>query len=105
MLASHERGGDRRAPGGEAPIGNPQARIVVRDDLSRSRLTVFFRFFLALPHLILLGIWSLIALLMAIINWFAILFTGRTCGAAAGGFPPRPRWWRWGCCSRSFSPI
>ena len=66
--------------GDEAPGANPQARIVVRDDLRRSRLTVFFRFFLALPHLIVLGVWSLIALLMAIINWFAILFSGRTVG-------------------------
>jgi uncharacterized protein DUF4389 len=66
--------------GGEAPVTNAQARIIVRDDLRRSRLTVFFRFFLALPHLIVLGVWSLIALLMAIINWFAILFTGRTVG-------------------------
>jgi hypothetical protein len=66
--------------GNEAPDANPQALIVVRDDLRRSRLTVFFRFFLALPHLIVLGVWSLIALLMAIINWFAILFSGRTVG-------------------------
>jgi hypothetical protein len=65
--------------GGEAPA-NEQARLVVRDDLERSRLTVFFRFFLALPHLLLLAVWSLMALLMAIINWFAILFSGKTVG-------------------------
>ena len=70
----------------EAPDANPQARIVVRDDLRRSRLTVFFRLFLALPHVIVLGVWSLIALLMAIINWFAILFSGRTVG---GDLPVR----------------
>jgi hypothetical protein len=57
-----------------------QARVIVRDDLQRSRLTVFFRLFLALPHLIVLGIWSLLAFVMAVINWFAILFTGRTVG-------------------------
>ena len=72
--------------GNEASDANPQARIVVRDDLRRSRLTVFFRLFLALPHLIVLGVWSLIALLMAIINWFAILFSGRTVG---GDLPVR----------------
>ena len=70
----------------EAADANAQARIVVRDDLRRSRLTVFFRLFLALPHLIVLGVWSLIALLMAIINWFAILFSGRTVG---GDLPAR----------------
>jgi hypothetical protein len=52
-------------------------RIVSRDDLERSRLTVFFRLFLAIPHLLALGIWGLIALMMAVINWFAILFTRR----------------------------
>jgi hypothetical protein len=67
-------------PSGDRVPANEQARIVVRDDLERSRLTVFFRFFLALPHLILLGVWSLMALLMAIINWFAILFSGKTVG-------------------------
>ncbi len=72
--------------GNEASDANPQARIVVRDDLGRSRLTVFFRFFLALPHLIVLGVWSLLALVMAIINWFAILFSGRTVG---GDLPVR----------------
>lgn len=58
------------------PAGLP-ARVVVDDDLRRSRLTVFFRFFLALPHLVFLALWSLLAVLIAGFNWFAILFTGR----------------------------
>ena len=67
------------APAGEA-VPAAQVRIVARDDLERSRLTVFFRFFLALPHLLVLGLWSVLAILMAVINWFAIMFTGRTVG-------------------------
>ncbi len=54
--------------------------LVVTDDLERSRLTTFFRFFLAIPHLLVLSVWGLVALLMAMINWFAIVFSGRTVG-------------------------
>src|SRR3954452_17192408 len=74
-------GEERAPPAGEgARPPAEQVRIVVRDDLERSRLTVFFRFFLAIPHLLVLGIWGLLALMMAIINWFSILFTGHTVG-------------------------
>ena len=52
-----------------------RARIVVRDDLERSRPTVFFRLILVIPHLLVLGIFSLLAFTLAFINWFAILFT------------------------------
>jgi Domain of unknown function (DUF4389) len=43
----------------------------------RSRLTTFFRLILAIPHLILLYFWALAAYVVAIIAWFAIVFTGR----------------------------
>ena len=52
-------------------------RLVVRDDLERSRLTVFFRFLLAIPHLIWLVLWTIAAFFVAIGNWFVTLFTGR----------------------------
>jgi hypothetical protein len=53
-------------------------RLVVNDDLQRTRLTVFFRLILAIP-LILWGIvWLAIALLAWIVNWFATLFMGRS---------------------------
>lgn len=63
---------------GGAPL--ERARIVVRDDLERSRVTVFFRLILVIPHLIVLGVFSLLALAIAFVNWFAILFTGRAVG-------------------------
>ena len=53
-------------------------QLVVEDDLQRSRLTVFFRLLLAIPHLIWLYIWNIAAAIVALINWFATLFTGRS---------------------------
>jgi hypothetical protein len=43
----------------------------------RSRLTVFFRLILAIPHLIVVSLWGIAALLVTFIAWFAILITGR----------------------------
>jgi hypothetical protein len=43
----------------------------------RSRLTTFFRFILAIPHLIFAAIFGLVAYVVAIIAWFAIIITGR----------------------------
>jgi hypothetical protein len=53
-------------------------RLVLTDDLHRSRLTVFFRLILAIPHIIWLGLFSIGAFFVAIINWFATLFTGQS---------------------------
>jgi hypothetical protein len=50
-------------------------------DLRRSRLTVFFRILLALPHIIWLLLWSILAFLAAIAQWFGTLVRG----APAGG--------------------
>ncbi len=52
-------------------------RLVVSDDLERSRLTVFFRLLLAIPHLLWLFLWSIAVFFVAIVNWFATLFRGR----------------------------
>ncbi len=51
--------------------------MVVTDDLRRSRLTVFFRALLALPHLLWLALLGSVITLLVVIDWFAILFTGR----------------------------
>jgi hypothetical protein len=53
-------------------------RLVVNDDLQRNRLTVFFRLILAIPHFLWATLWGVIAVLAAIVNWFATLFTGRS---------------------------
>jgi hypothetical protein len=52
-------------------------RIVVDDDLRRSRLTVFFRLILAIPHLFWIAIWSIGVFFVAIVSWFIVLFKGR----------------------------
>ena len=43
----------------------------------RSRLSTFFRLILVIPHFIVLYFWTLAAYVVAIIAWFAIVFTGR----------------------------
>ena len=53
-------------------------RLVVTDDLHRSRLTVFFRLLLSIPHLLWLGLWSVVAFVIAVINWFATLIKGQS---------------------------
>jgi hypothetical protein len=49
-------------------------------DLRRSRLTVFFRFLLALPHIIWLLLWSVAVFFAAIAQWFVTLFRGIPAG-------------------------
>jgi hypothetical protein len=46
------------------------------DDLRFSRVTVFFRLPLAIPHLVWLALWTVVAVLTGIVTWFATLFTG-----------------------------
>jgi hypothetical protein len=61
----------------EQPAQQHPIRLVVTDDLDRSRLTVFFRLLLVIPHLILLVLWSIVVYLAVLIAWFATLFMGR----------------------------
>lgn len=61
---------------GQLPTREDPVRVEDRGDLRRSRLTVFFRLPLAVPHLVWLTLWGLVALLAAIVNWFATLFAG-----------------------------
>jgi hypothetical protein len=52
-------------------------RITVDGDLRRSRLTVFFRLLLAIPHFIWIVLWSIAVFFAAIAGWFAALATTR----------------------------
>jgi hypothetical protein len=61
------------------PIG-----LVVDDDLSRSRLTVFFRLLLAIPQAIWLGLWAIVAAVTLVIAWLAALVTGEVPGGLHG---------------------
>ena len=51
--------------------------LEVDDDLKRNRLTVFFRLILAIPHWIVLVVWSIAAYLVGIVAWIVTLFAGR----------------------------
>src|SRR3954467_938512 len=55
------------------PGDHPVQVRVVDDDLTRGRWTVFFRLLLALPHLIVLSVFALIAILLLPILWIVTL--------------------------------
>lgn len=61
---------------GTLPTRNDPIQLESRDDLRRSRLTVFFRILLAIPHVVWLSLWGVVAFLAAIVNWLATLFRG-----------------------------
>ena len=78
-----------RYPSSDPALAQPYAelpehpvRVVVTDDLARPRLTVFFRLFLVIPHLVWLTLWSIVASLAAV----SILIIGGSIGATAGYF-------------------
>jgi Domain of unknown function (DUF4389) len=60
----------------DAPKPHP-IRMVVTDDLVRSRLTVFFRLLLAIPQFIWVTLWSFAVALAALVAWVIGLVTGR----------------------------
>jgi hypothetical protein len=60
------------------PVRSDPIRLELSDDLRRSRLTVFFRLLLALPHLVWLTLWGILAIVCAVLNWFATLLAGRS---------------------------
>ena len=54
------------------PVG-----LIVTDDLHRSRLTVFFRLLLAIPHFIVVGLWGIAVYVVVFVAWLIAIFTGR----------------------------
>ena len=52
--------------------------LVNDDDRGRWRLTVLLRWALAIPHVYLMYLWTLLALVVAIVNWFIALVRGQT---------------------------
>lgn len=54
-----------------------QAIIDVPYEQRRNRLTTAFRVILAIPHLILAGVWQYAVQIAAVVQWFICLFTGR----------------------------
>ena len=52
-------------------------RLTVDDDRRRSRLTVFFRLLLAIPHFVWIILWTIATFFAAIAGWVAALVKGR----------------------------
>jgi hypothetical protein len=52
-------------------------RLEVSDAFPQSRLTVFFRLLLLIPHFIIIWLLAIVATVIYVISWFAILFTGK----------------------------
>lgn len=70
---------ERLGPAWELP---PHAiRLELADDGRRSRLTVFFRFLLAVPHVAWLLLWTAAAFPAALANGLVTLLRGRSAGA------------------------
>ncbi len=59
-----------------ASAGHP-IRLLVTDDLRRSRLTVFFRLLLAIPHFVWMTIWGIAVWLVVLVAWLVGVVTGR----------------------------
>jgi len=69
---------DPEAIGRDWELPPHPVRLELADDGRRSRLTVFFRLLLAIPHFVWLALWSVAAFLAAIANWFVALLRGRS---------------------------
>ena len=59
------------------PVNDHPVRLIANDDLRRSRLTVFFRLLLVIPHLIVLFVWAVAAEVAMVIAWIAGVLLGR----------------------------
>jgi hypothetical protein len=60
------------------PGDDPRVRVDLRPELeNRNRVTVGFRLILVIPQLIVLFVLALAALIVFVIGFFAVLFTGR----------------------------
>jgi hypothetical protein len=58
------------------PPQHPVRLVGEAHDLRRSRVTVFFRVLLAVPHLIWVVLWGIAVFFAVIANWFVTLFRG-----------------------------
>ncbi len=76
LLTDRYPNSDPQTAIGELPSRADPIDLIVDDDQTRNRLTVFFRLLLTLPHLIWLTLWAIVAMIAAIVNWVATLVGG-----------------------------
>jgi Domain of unknown function (DUF4389) len=81
ILTDHYPDADPDAPPAPGVLAPHPVTLSLDDDLRRSRLTVFFRVLLVIPHLVWLMLWSVPALLAVIVGWFVTLFNGTNSSA------------------------
>ncbi len=67
---------DPALPEAFEPLPASPVRLTLDDDPRRSRLTVFFRLFLALPHLVWLVLWSIASFFALIAMWVSTVVSG-----------------------------
>jgi Domain of unknown function (DUF4389) len=67
---------DPALPAAVEPTPPSPVRLSLEDDPRRSRLTVFFRLLLAIPHIVWLLLWSIAAVFALIGMWVATLVRG-----------------------------
>ena len=59
-----------------ASVEERPIRLVVRDDLVRSRVTVFFRIVLAIPLVVWVSLRGIAAFVVGFVNWLAVILQG-----------------------------
>jgi hypothetical protein len=57
-------------------LEHPVELEIREEDPRRSRLTVFFRALLSIPHLVWLTLWGIVVYVAVIVNWVAVLIKG-----------------------------
>lgn len=78
LLTDRYPNSDPQAAFAGLPVRDDPIHAELDDDRRRSRLTVFFRLLLAIPHLLWLALWGVLVLFVLLVSWFATLFTGRS---------------------------
>ena len=76
-MLSGKQGYDRHMEASPLFATHP-IRLRITDDLRRTRLTVFFRLILAIPHFIWAALLGIVEALAVIANWFVTLFAGKS---------------------------
>ena len=76
MLTDRYPEADPALPEAIEPAPPNPVRLALADDPKRSRLTVFFRLILALPHLVWLALWGIAVIFALIANWAITVVQG-----------------------------
>jgi uncharacterized membrane protein YhdT len=79
-----------------------QLNISIENLPHRSRLSVFFRSLLTIPHFIVLGIWQIVVTIVTFAQWFIIIFTGKR---NEGIWRMQSNWLNYACRVHGYSAL